>query len=376
MIIDTEVHSISYAKLIKKPLKWYTLANDYFHLSENYNMREQNIVLQNSERIENFGYRSNRFRGQTNTSYSQTIGVETFRFRKTFLFKDIVNGHFQLHYCLKSISSGQLLVPRQNGTYLLNNITGKLSRVFEGSGIKSIDFDKDSGMIVSTPVNKVFVCNLYTDSKKSHVKFFSDDEVISRCLFTDSASGQRQMVAVGNDPAVKAMDLTSEKIRVLFHGRDNTNSIGFSPYLKIYALAQDKDEIELKDERSPKNVGLLEGHEDSNFSCEFMTSWRLATAGQDLSVRIWDLRYPAGAVYTFQNNSCCYALTYSPRRDRLFAIENANRVRSYNLNGELAQVSTFQFVGKTVGLSLSPDEDSLFVGVHQMGVLDIDILDN
>lgn len=73
----------------------------------------------------------------------------------------------------------------------------------------------------------------------------------------------------------------------------SVNHADFSRDNGLLALAMDDVEIQLLGIRCPTASFSLKGHLDHNFCVKFLTSSLLASGGQDLSTRVWDLRSPA-----------------------------------------------------------------------------------
>jgi len=310
---------------------------------------------------------------QSNAPSSMAHETPLFTFNKSLPVHGLVTGHFQLHHLMSSVSDCQVLVSCKTGVKLLNTLTGKTSEVFYGDSNKSVDYDPITAMIVATPRDQVVIRSLDAPGKSKTVRLFDDDEVISRALFLPNRQAQTDLVAVGNRPECLAMDLQTMSKRTLFRGITNTNSIDFNCTLGMYALAQDEPAIELKDERERHLAGYLRGHTDSNFSCQFLSDFALATSGQDCTVRVWDLRFPAHSMHHFKHKSTVYTMHFVPKTGRLFVGERMARIHSYTFKEVVPLVSTFEFLGPTAGFAVSGSGEKVWVGVAQAGVIEADI---
>lgn len=60
--------------------------------------------------------------------------------------------------------------------------------------------------------------------------------------------------------------------------------------MNLIALALDHTKIQLSDPRTKGDSLFLVGHDDYNFAIKFMEGFLIATGGQDITTRIWDIR--------------------------------------------------------------------------------------
>lgn len=375
MISKTSLPANSESKIISKPLTWMNSRPDYFHISAPYNLDEQRRILANQAQSEIMNFLSFPMSLHNPPTSSTAHETPLFHFNRAILVPGVSQGHFQLHHLMKAVSNCQVLVSCKTGVRLVNTLTGKSTEIIAGDGNKSVDYDPATAMVVATPKDQVLIRNLQTPGKPKVLRFFDDDEVISRAVFLPNCRGRTDLVAVGNSRDCIAMDLGKLFKRTLFRCTENTNSIDFNSVLGIYALAEDDPAIELKDERDQPLVGFLRGHTDSNFACAFISDFGLATAGQDCIVRIWDLRFPARSLHHFKHKSTVYSMCFNRESNRLFVAERMARMISYSLKDIVPLVSVFDFVGPTTGLAVSDSGDKAWVGVTQSGVIETDIIE-
>lgn len=355
------------------PLLWTTSLPDYLHMSATYNPREQMRILLNYEASERINFLSNRTRNYVPPEATAFEYANLLSFKKYFHVAGVDTGHFQLHHSMKSISENMLLFCTKTHVVLLNTCTAKLKKVFDARGSKSLDFDSKSGLIVATPLNKIVAKNIHSNKPIKELDVFTDNEVVSRSVFLEDRFGARLLYSVGNDPEVVTFDPITQQSSALFRGRSNTNNIDYSPEFNVYALAQDSSEIELKDDRSPDSCGLFVGHLDSNFGLAFLKRGLLASSGQDLTTRIWDIRFSQKELHLMRNETSCYNLQFSKKKNRLFALERMSRLKCVDLSQSELQISQFRFVGYTAGLGVSPSEETVYFGIKSEGIMEVGV---
>ena len=61
----------------------------------------------------------------------------------------------------------------------------------------------------------------------------------------------------------------------------------------LIAAAQDHPDVVIVDRRQNKMTTKLVGHTENNFAVKFMNEHYLASGGEDVTTKIWDLRKPS-----------------------------------------------------------------------------------
>jgi WD40 repeat protein len=365
------------AKVFQHPIEIPNFYPDYQHLSTSYPIQQfLNLTLMyktNYELRYHFGVMNSRVEFKS----TSTSAAQLFKFKSFYEVKDISNSHFQLHYTLKAFSNRHLFYTSQKAVKVLNTTTGKTSSVLNAWKSKSLDYSEKHNLLIGTNSSNAFIYNTQTQKSIEGVKFYPDDDTIGRLNFINQNNND-YIGVVGNSTHVYLWDPVSQTIAKTMKSKENVNDIDYNERSRIFALAEDRTEIELLDERAHnQHLGMLSGHEDLNFACKFINEQTLATAGQDMSVRIWDLRkYDKEVMLFMSSKNAIYALEYSEKHNILFALESCSVVKCFDFKHAEVKTDKIEFMGFTTGMSLSSSQDKLFIGNQSIGpgVFEMDIL--
>jgi len=337
---------------------------DYQHMSES--MSPQSYLaytLNYTTRQESFAHFSFMSQRQEFPSTPTISRNKLFEFKGFYDVSDLSNAHFQLHYTVKTCSERYVLYTAKEFVRGLNTVTGKVSSLHRAYKSKSLDYSPRSNLLIGTDERSVFAVNLFTQTTVPNLQFYPDDEAIGRLHFIRD-NGSEYMSVVGNSTNVFIWDFEAQKSMVTLKSHDNVNDLDYNDRSRIYALAEDVREVELMDGRaSQPRIGHLIGHQDANFACRFMNEHTLATSGQDLTVRVWDLRkYDRESMLFMGNKSSVYALEYSPKHSLLFALETCSSVQCFSFKKAQIETDKIEFIGFLTGMSLSESENTLYFG--------------
>ncbi|XP_076887016.1 putative WD repeat-containing protein C2A9.03 [Bidens hawaiensis] len=112
-------------------------------------------------------------------------------------------------------------------------------------------------------------------------------------------------------------------------------------------------------------VGTVNGHRDYSFASAWHPDGRIfATGSQDKTCRLWDLRSLAKPVTVLKGNMAAIrSLRFSTDGQFLVVSEAADFVHVYSTNLNYETRQEIDFFGEIAGVSVSPDDESLYVGV-------------
>ena len=361
---------------LTKPKDYQNGRVDYFGILNQLNAFERNIYLNRYEALHRYSISimNNGNNNMLESNFSTISEKAGFEHQRTFAIKGVSNAHFQLYYCTQSVADSAILFSKKNFVSLLNSRKGESQDLPIKGNIKSIDYDKGSGLIATTPSKKICITNIYqTELISKTIRMFNDEENISRCVFLKNRPGQTLLYAVGNEPNIVSWDPETEKSTAIFKGKENSNSIDFSQNMNLFGLAQDNKGIELFDERNPQNSIQLKGHLSNNFGIAFMNGSLLATSSEDWSIKIWDIRAPQNCLFAIQNKSPSYCIKFSKKLNKLFYLERMSCFKQIDCSLIDYEIETFSFIGFTAGFTLNTSETKAYISILNEGILEVKI---
>ncbi|XP_076917945.1 putative WD repeat-containing protein C2A9.03 [Bidens hawaiensis] len=114
-----------------------------------------------------------------------------------------------------------------------------------------------------------------------------------------------------------------------------------------------------------QTVGTVKGHLDYSFASAWHPDGRIfATGNQDKTCRVWDVRNLANPVSVLKGNmAAARSVRFSSDGQFLVVAEATDFVHVYNTKLNYEKRQEIDFFGEIAGVSLSPDDESLFIGV-------------
>ncbi|XP_078433930.1 putative WD repeat-containing protein C2A9.03 [Wolffia australiana] len=192
-----------------------------------------------------------------------------------------------------------------------------------------------------------------------------DNAITNAIEIYANSSGSPCVMASNNDGGLRQYD--AEKYQLLNHFRFPwpVNHTSISPDGRLVTVVGDHCEGLLVDSRDGKVVSRLVGHRDFSFS----SAWHpggvtFATGNQDKTCRVWDTRNLSSAVSALKGNlGAIRSIRYSSDGQFLMMAEPADFVHIYSTKQNYERRQEIDFFGEISGFALSPDDESLFVGV-------------
>jgi len=112
-------------------------------------------------------------------------------------------------------------------------------------------------------------------------------------------------------------------------------------------------------------VSSLVGHLDYSFASAWHPGGQtFATGNQDKTCRVWDLRNLSSSVSVLKGNlGAVRSIRYSSNGEFMAVAEPADFVHIYSTKADYKTRQELDFFGEISGVSMSPDDESLFIGV-------------
>ncbi|KAM0944153.1 putative transcription factor WD40-like family [Dioscorea sansibarensis] len=193
-----------------------------------------------------------------------------------------------------------------------------------------------------------------------------DDNAITNAIdIYKNSSGGIHFMASNNDCGVREFDV--ERFQLINHFRFPwpVNHTSVSPDGKLVTIVGDHCDGLLVDSQDGKVLSTLVGH----FDYSFASAWHpdgltFATGNQDKTCRVWDVRNLSSSIAVLKGNlGAVRSLHYSSDGQFLTVAEPADFVHIYNTKVDYEKRQEIDLFGEISGVSLSPDDESLFIGV-------------
>lgn len=114
-----------------------------------------------------------------------------------------------------------------------------------------------------------------------------------------------------------------------------------------------------------QTVASVVGHLDYSFA----TAWHpdgniFATGNQDKTCRVWDVRKLSVPIATLKGNlGSVRSIRFSSDGQYMVVAEPADFVHVYSTKSDFRDQQEIDFFGEISGVSLSPDNESLYIGI-------------
>ncbi|KAK9664505.1 hypothetical protein RND81_14G047200 [Saponaria officinalis] len=194
---------------------------------------------------------------------------------------------------------------------------------------------------------------------------YDDNAITNAVEIYDSLSGGYRFMASNNDGGIREYDM--EKYQLLRHFRFPwpVNHTSISPDRKLIAVVGDHVDGLLIDSQTGKEVASVVGHRDYSFA----TAWHpdghvFATGNQDKTCRVWDVRKLSEPVSVLKGNlGAARSIRFSSDGQFMVVAEPADFVHVYSTKVNYQKRQEIDFFGEISGVSLSPDDESLYIGI-------------
>jgi len=293
--------------------------------------------------------------------------------------------HFQLRNLLWATSKHDVYFMSESTVGHWSSLSHKLSTVldFSGhiapaekhpgsllegfSGVQVSTLAVNEGLLVAGGFQGELICKGLADR---NVKFctrttLSDNAITNSIDIHRSTSGSLCITVSNNDCGVREYDMERFQLLNHFHYNWPVNHTSVSPDRKLLAVVGDDRDALLVDSRNGKVTSTLVGHLDYSFATAWHPDGRtFATGNQDKTCRVWDMRNLSTSLAVLRGNiGAIRCIRYSSDGRFLVFSEPADFVHVYSAAADYKKRQEIDFFGEVSGITLSPDDESLFVGV-------------
>ncbi|PWA93636.1 WD40/YVTN repeat-like-containing domain-containing protein [Artemisia annua] len=197
---------------------------------------------------------------------------------------------------------------------------------------------------------------------------YEDDEgkaITNAIEIYNNLSGGMHFMASNNDCGVREYEMEGFQLVNDFRFPWPVNHTSMSPDRKLITVVGDHVDGLLVDSASGKTVATVKGHLDYSFASAWHPDGRIfATGNQDKTCRVWDSRNLSNAVSVLKGNmGAVRSVRFSSDGQFLVVGEPADFVHVYDTNLNYEKGQEIDFFGEISGVSLSPDDETLYIGV-------------
>ncbi|GAB4851839.1 hypothetical protein Ancab_031238 [Ancistrocladus abbreviatus] len=194
---------------------------------------------------------------------------------------------------------------------------------------------------------------------------YDDNAITNAVEIYDSLSGGIHFMASNNDSGLREYEM--EKFQLLNHFRFPwpVNHTSVSPDRKLVTVVGDDKDGLLVDAQTGKIVASVVGHRDYSFASAWHPDGRtFATGNQDKTCRVWDVRKLTMPTAVLKGNlGAARSIRFSSDGQFMVVAEPADFVHLYNTKTNYTKRQEIDFFGEISGVSLSPDDESLYIGI-------------
>lgn len=223
--------------------------------------------------------------------------AEWFRFEACYQDAKCRAEHFQLKHCLQAGASEELYYtgPVEGEISVFDPLTRESRVVVSLSPRMAITcFSLYEGLVATGGLNgQLYLDTLDGEVKARHFLAPPEQESITNTIHFVSFRGAAELMIGSNNKSVTFLDpevLGTPKRSFL--AEYNVNCLALAGNSRLLALAGDSTVCHVLETDRMQPLMRLEGHKDHNFSAAWHPTkdHLLVTGGQDMTMRVWDLR--------------------------------------------------------------------------------------
>ncbi|TYK16979.1 putative WD repeat-containing protein C2A9.03-like [Cucumis melo var. makuwa] len=193
-----------------------------------------------------------------------------------------------------------------------------------------------------------------------------DENAITNAVeIYDSRSGELHFMAANNDCSMREYDMERFQLLNHFHFPWPVNHTSMSPDRRLIVVVGDHTDGLIVDSRNGTTIGTVVGHRDYSFASAWHPDGRMfATGNQDKTCRVWDVRNFSTPVAVLKGHiGAARSIRYSSDGQFMVVAEPADFVHVYSTSTDYKKRQEIDFFGEISGVSLSPDDESLYIGI-------------
>ncbi|XP_039067653.1 uncharacterized WD repeat-containing protein C2A9.03-like [Hibiscus syriacus] len=194
---------------------------------------------------------------------------------------------------------------------------------------------------------------------------YDDNAIMNAIEIYVSLRGGIHFMTSNNDCSSREYD--TERLQLLNHFRFPwpVNHTSVSSDRKRITVVGDHLDGLLVDPQNGKTIATVVGHRDYSFASAWHPNGRIfVTGNQDKTCRVWDIRNLTSPVATLRGNlGAVRSIRFSSDGQFMVVAEPADFVHVYNTKSNYAARQEIDFFGEISGVSLSPDDESLYIGI-------------
>ncbi|KAI3424072.1 hypothetical protein D9Q98_009435 [Chlorella vulgaris] len=289
--------------------------------------------------------------------------------------------HFQLRNLVWATSAHDVYHVRENKVQLWNSVAQRLTKVIDVSGgpgggvapglgkIQLCTLCAKEGLVVGGGFSGEVVARRQGSQDEFSCSMrvtHSDNGITNAIEIYRPAAAQVRVVCSNNDDLVRAYDASTFQLVSQYRFPWAVNCTVAQPDGgRLLCTVGDHPTALLYDAASGRQVAELQGHADYSFAAAWHPDGNvLATGNQDMTTRLWDIRYPARSFALLQANiSAIRSLRFSSDGAFLAAAEAADYVTLYDAASRYRRCQEIDLFGELAGVSFTPDGGRLFIAV-------------
>ncbi|KAL8162353.1 hypothetical protein V2J09_013842 [Rumex salicifolius] len=194
---------------------------------------------------------------------------------------------------------------------------------------------------------------------------YDDNAITNAVEIYDTPSGGIHFMAANNDSRVREYETESFQLLNHFYFPWAVNHTSISPDRKLIVVVGDHQEGLVVDAQTGKTIASVVGHKDYSFASAWHPNGQVfATGNQDKTCRVWDIRNLSKPVSVLKGNlGAARSIRFSSDGQFMVVAEPADFVHIYNTKTNYNKRQEIDFFGEISGVSLSPDDESLYIGI-------------
>lgn len=281
--------------------------------------------------------------------------------------------HVQLRHLLAAHSTSHVYAMSTNKRIVRwNSVTDTYTPVFQFNDqilICSLQIEEDL-LMVGGMHGELWVFNVRTGQQIITNQRLSNEEdsICNAITVYDSCNGNRRVLVSNNDSFVRSFDYPSFNVVMDYNCDWAVNyAVGSPVHGRTILIVGDSKDCLVVDSNSGERIHTLVGHTDYSFSASIHKDGILyATASQDCTTRIWDIRHTRESLH-------CISARMAPMRSVRFSsdgtllciAEASDYLHVHGVANDFATAQTIDVFGEISGFALSDDDSHLYVGIKE-----------